>query len=265
MLTVSFRSLRDSLQYLSAETPWYVVAGNHEIERSDVDGSIFVAYEARFDMPAVSPAVVAPYTEDVSCTPSAFIGKYDFGNSFYTVTHGPVLLLMLNSYTDTSEDSAQYAWLSKTLEQVDRSVTPWVIALFHSPFYNSFSDHQDEKQQILMKSSMESLFIKHKVNACFSGHVHGYERSYNVAYEERDEISPTYIIIGDGGNREGHASGFMDSDPPVWSAFRDNTIFGHAMMNFLNDTHAEFVWQKNIAEGVFEVADSTLLLNQAFL
>ncbi|GMH57501.1 hypothetical protein TrST_g3955 [Triparma strigata] len=255
----------DMVEDVSSNTPWYVVGGNHEIEHSDVDGEIFVAYENRFNMPKIKPAEMEPFTGETSCTPSAFLGKYDWGNSFYKFAHGPSTFLMLNSYTDSAPGSPQYAWVESTLAGIDREATPWVFALFHSPFYNSFSDHQGEEQQILMKSSMEDLFIKYRVNAAFSGHVHGYERTNNVAHEALDPAGPMYVIIGDGGNREGHASGFLDSTPPVWSAFRDNTIFGHALVTLLNETHAEFTWEKNVAEGVFETADSFIMENQYYL
>ena len=58
---------------------------------------------------------------------------------------------MLNSYTNTSVGSAQYEWLRADLAKVDRSRTPWVVAAFHCPWYNSNDDHQDEFQALAMQ------------------------------------------------------------------------------------------------------------------
>ena len=173
---------------------------------------------------------------------------------------------MLNSYAETSESSAQYKFVESTLSAVDRSKTPWVFVLFHCPFYNSDKDHQGEKQQIAMKKSMEPLFVKYRVNAAFSGHVHAYERSNNVAFEKYDSKAPIYIIVGDGGNREGHARGYVHHHSPDWSMFRDNTIFGFATLELLNNTHASFDWQRNVdGGGLFAVHDSHVIENQFFL
>ncbi|GMI24220.1 hypothetical protein TeGR_g12646 [Tetraparma gracilis] len=255
------------IEFLAVSTPWYVCVGNHEVEYDVATGETFRPYEARFRMPQVheEPEYHEAKTEDQSCCPSE--GEYDYGNSFYSFEYGPSTVFFLNSYTTTSEGSAQYKWLEETLSAVDRKVTPWVIVLYHCPWYNSFSDHQGEKQEIDMKASMEDLFVKHRVNAVFSGHVHGYERTHNVAFEELSATAPQYVIIGDGGNREGHAAGFLDSNAPAWSAFRDNTIFGHGTLELKNETHAYFSWHKNVdeEEGLFEVADSVTLLNQFFL
>ncbi len=38
--------------------------------------------------------------------------------------------------------SEQYAWLLRDLAALDRARTPWVIAVFHAPWYNSNYAHQ---------------------------------------------------------------------------------------------------------------------------
>jgi len=255
------------VEFLSVSTPWYVCGGNHEAEYNDETGETFTAYEARFRMPQVKPAEQEPQAvgSQDACCPSEGDYTYDFGNAFYSFEYGPSTVIFLNSYTHTTEESKQYAWLVDTLKKIDRSLTPWVVVLFHCPWYNSFSDHQGEKQQTDMKGAMEDLFIEYRVNIVFTGHVHGYERTHNVAKEVLDEKGPSYVIIGDGGNREGHAAGFLDPSPPAWSAFRDNTIFGHGTLELANSTHAYFNWHKNVGTDLFEVSDCVSFENQYFM
>jgi len=198
------------IEYVAASTPWYVSAGNHEIEINDLNYDVFQAYENRFRMPWTTPAKLAkalPEQFTGNPTPSVFSGSYDFGNSFYETKIGPAHIIFLNSYSGTGEDSDQYRWLVQTLATINRKVTPWLLVFYHCPSYNSFDDHQNEPQEIAMKQAMEHLFVENRVNMIFTGHVHGYERTYGVAYEKRDETAPIYVIIGDGGNREGHAKG----------------------------------------------------------
>ena len=103
------------------------------------------------------------------CTPSAFTGSYDYGNSYYSFDVGMVHVVVLNSYSVTSRNSRQFAWLLSDLLAVDRSVTPWVVAMFHSPWYNSNANHQDEFNTIAMREAMEPLFLQHKVALAVSG------------------------------------------------------------------------------------------------
>lgn len=64
---------------------------------------------------------------------------------------------------------AQYAWLKSDLHQVDREVTPWVVATWHPPWYNSYSSHYQEFE--CMRQQMEGLLYQYGVDVVFSGHV----------------------------------------------------------------------------------------------
>jgi UDP-2,3-diacylglucosamine pyrophosphatase LpxH len=87
---------------------------------------------------------------------------------------------------------------------VDRSKTPWLIAVLHAPWYNSNSAHQGEGNK--MMAAMESTLYAAKVDIMFAGHVHAYERAQRAYLMKPDPCGIMYITIGDGGNREGLAT-----------------------------------------------------------
>ena len=91
-----------------------------------------------------------------------------------------------------------------------------------------------------------------------------YERSHRVGangtLDEKRGIA--HITIGDGGNREGHNTDYLQL--PEWTAFRDGDQFGHARLELLNDTHANWSWQRN-ADGEFVSADRAVLINRLAL
>jgi 3',5'-cyclic AMP phosphodiesterase CpdA len=72
----------------------------------------------------------------------------------------------------------QYRWLQNELASVDRSTTPWLIVLMHSPWYNSNEHHYMEGET--MRVQFESWFVKAKVDIVFAGHVHAYERTVGI-------------------------------------------------------------------------------------
>ena len=115
----------------------------------------------------------------------------------------------------------------------------------HCPFYNSNKAHQDEQQATLMRDAhgFEDLFHQHKVAVVISGHVHAYERSHPVYKNTSQPGAPTYLVVGDGGNREGHASTYLDE--PGWSAFRDGLSFGHGRLVIANQSHMRWEWYRN--------------------
>jgi acid phosphatase type 7 len=96
------------------------------------------------------------------------------------------------------------------------------------------------------QSYFEALFMEYSVNVVFAGHVHAYQRSHPVyngeVVVEEEGGGPVYIVIGDGGNREGHAKVYEKPDS-AWSAYKNDTSFGHGTITIVNDTH--MLWEVN--------------------
>lgn len=175
------------VQPLASQRPWMVTHGNHEIEKIPIIHSeSFTSYNARWLM---------PYEESASSS-----------NLYYSFQVAGVHVIMLGSYAGFEPDSDQYRWLTSELRRVDRSKTPWLIAVVHAPWYNTNEAHQGEYESVGMKKAMEDLLYGARVDAIFAGHVHAYERFVRVYKDEANECGPVHITIGDGGNREGLAT-----------------------------------------------------------
>lgn len=225
---------------LAATTPLMVLPGNHEVEQ---DGALpatqtqFLAYQKRMRMPSAESGA-------------------DEGNLYYSFEVGSVHFIMLNSYSPFNSTSPQFHWLVKDLETVDRKVTPWLVVGMHAPWYNSNKKHHDESAEVDMRQAMEPLFLKAKVDLVLAGHVHAYERMYNVANNVTSPDGPVYINIGDAGNREGPCPDYYAQ--PSWSAFRESR-FGHGEMQVFNSTHMEWTWHRVIDNEAVD-ADHVLLV-----
>ncbi|KAL2653087.1 hypothetical protein R1flu_021215 [Riccia fluitans] len=243
------------MEPLASKVPFMVIEGNHEKE-PQVDGITFAAYQAR---------MAVPYRESGSTN-----------MFYYSFNAGGIHFVMLGAYIDYSRTGEQYAWLKQDLANVDRSVTPWLIAVYHPPWYNSYTAHFREVE--CMRISMETLLYEHGVDLVLNGHVHAYERSNRVYNYTLDNCGPVHIIVGDGGNHEKMALPHADDGPefcpnpqdahdefgncgfnfkegpaagkfcwdqqPEWSAYRESS-FGHGIIEVVNSTHLLWTWHRN--------------------
>jgi len=198
------------------------VPGNHElVQNNGID------FMSRFPMPFSQSGSESPF--------------------MFSYEAGPVHVLGLpGSYAETHRTSPQWNFAAEDLERVDRVRTPWVVVMFHTPWYNSNSVHYEEG--LKHQWDMEELLYQHGVDLVFNGHVHSYERSFPVFNYSRDPCGITHIVIGDGGNYEGPAV-YEGSPPgwrtpqPAWSAFREAS-FGGGLLSVINATHAEWEWRR---------------------
>ncbi|KAL9684310.1 hypothetical protein QQ045_021745 [Rhodiola kirilowii] len=236
----------------NAYQPWIWVTGNHEIDFAPELGETkpFKPFTHRYHVPFKASGSTSPH--------------------WYSVKIASAYIIVLSSYSATGKYTPQTEWLEKELPKVNRSETPWLIVLVHSPLYNSYNYHYMEGET--MRVMYEPLLVQYKVDLVFSGHVHAYERSErisNIAYRivygnckpVKDESAPVYITIGDGGNIEGLANN-MTEPQPDYSAYREAS-FGHATLSIKNRTHAYYNWHRN-QDGYKVVADSVWFQNRVW-
>lgn len=214
-------SFGELVQPLASTRPWMVTEGNHEEESIPLLKDGFESYNARWKM---------PFEESGSSS-----------NLYYSFEVAGVHAIMLGSYADYDEDSEQYSWLKGDLLKVDRKRTPWLLVLFHVPWYNSNTAHQREGDK--MMAAMEPLLYAAGADIVLAGHVHAYERSKRVYQGKSNPCGAVHITIGDGGNQEGLANKYKNP-VPEWSVFREAS-FGHGELKMVNSSHAFWSWHRN--------------------
>uniref|UniRef100_A0ACD5TLL0 Uncharacterized protein n=1 Tax=Avena sativa TaxID=4498 RepID=A0ACD5TLL0_AVESA len=206
--------------------PWMVTEGNHEIEAHHKDDKIaFLAYNKRWLMPH----------ED----------SHSKSNLYYSfdVEGAAAHVVMLGSYAGFKQGSEQYAWLKRDLANVDRQRTSWLLVVLHRPWYNTNEAHQGDGED--MRAAMDRLLYDARVDIVFAGHVHAYERLTRIYDNQADGRGPVYITIGDGGNREGLATKFIeDHKSAPLSVFRQAS-FGHGRLTIVNEASAVWRWHCN--------------------
>jgi hypothetical protein len=257
-----WESWLDLAEPLLREVPFVSVPGNHEVECDKLTRDVFVPYESFFRNPnRIQEAIEIPPSEAYidtmkwgCATPSEFLGQYDYGNAYFSYRQGLVHTIFLNSYAALLDGSKQREWLMETaLPEVDRSVTPWLVVIFHTPLYTTFSNHYGELNPELMTASgLKQVFEDYKVNLVVSGHDHAYLRTKAMDGKggvRNDGAAPIFWTLGAGGNREGHAKYRNPDQPEDWVAKRNNDEFGFGLFFAPNRTHAHLRWMRDEDNG----------------
>ena len=120
----------------------------------------------------------------------------------------------------------------------------------HRPLYCTGEGDECGAQAFVMRNglmsngswhySLEEAYYEQGVDFVITGHVHNYERVYDIyggktGQKTTDMTATTYIVNGDAGNREGHHK--FDTKPqPSWSAFR-TTSYSFSKITVYNATH----------------------------
>ncbi|KAJ0052452.1 hypothetical protein Pint_01543 [Pistacia integerrima] len=212
------------MQNLVSKTPIMVVEGNHEIEEQ-AGNKTFAAYSSRFAFPS-----------EESGSSSSF---------YYSFNAGGIHFIMLGAYIAYNKSSDQFKWLERDLANFDRSITPWLVAAWHPPWYSSYIAHYREAE--CMRVEMEELLYSYGVDIVFNGHVHAYERSNRVYNYTLDPCGPVYITVGDGGNREKMAIKHADEPGkcPEPLTTPDTYMGGFCATNFSHGPAAgNFCWDR---------------------
>lgn len=255
--------------------PLYTAVGNHDVESNAETGEMFTAYESRFLMPQIARAEIgkAKSADDFDLN-KMYQLEYDYGNSYYSFTHGPSHNIIINAFADFEPGSKQYRWLVNELSSVDRELTPWLTITVHCPMYSTFVQHHHDPQLVNLKLFLEPLFVQHKVNFVLSGHLHGYSRTKPVAFDKINKDGPIHFVLGNGG-RQANAP-FLNPDPEEWIAIRDHTTYGFGLIEYLNMTTARYEWcqtghnkvgdhGKNFFDSPDNMTDVVLIQNQYYM
>ena len=260
--------------------PIQIALGNHDVDHLNTL-EIGLAYEKRFRMPQVQPAIRNIAPNDLFTKGSEFFQPkdflpYEYGNAYYSYTFGPSKHIVLSSYSNFRPGSTQYKWLVSELESVDRSVTPWLVVMLHCPLYTTFKSHHKEIFITEARKYLEPVFVEHTVNFVISGHIHSYMRSVPTINDKPDARGPIYIIQGNGG-RQVNVPYLNTTTSEEWVKVRDHAMFGYGTLELFNETHAAWKWVKTgfNAEGEgsergnfqpdFGVSDEVWVMNQLFV
>ncbi len=232
----------------------------------------FTAYQNRFHMPGHAAQNAAPrasgnfwYSFDYGLAHFITLnGETDFANSPEApfaaqlakhnasspspddtwITNAGPFGAITGSYKDNTAYE-QLAWLRADLAAVDRTKTPWVVALSHRPMYST----EDSGYLKNIRAAFEDILLDGGVDMYIAGHIHWYERLLPLAHGEvqhaavRDNHtyaatagSMVHIINGGAGNMESHSQLKPGQAPANITALLDNEHYGFGRLTVHNSS-----------------------------
>eukprot|EP01083_Nonionella_stella_P235024 826877_1 len=101
------------------------------------------------------------------------------GNSifWYSFNYRSVHFILLSSEHDYSNGSNGAKWLLNDLENVNKTVTPWIILSIHRPLYVSQDYPSDLVVATHLIDELEPMLYKYNVDLVLTGHFHSYQRT----------------------------------------------------------------------------------------
>ena len=177
--------------------------------------------------------------------------------SYYSVNVGLMHLVFLSSevmalapYGGVTVESQQ-TWLINDLKSVDRSVTPWIVAIFHRPFYRSNANSwcgPNAWQQNPVRLAFEPAFLQFGVDVVLGAHEHSVEYTWPVkegaatAFDYTNPTAPVHVVAGVAGCNEtdGECLNPMGPSAGNWSRVRlagDPVQYGYSRFWANNSTY----------------------------
>ena len=117
-----------------------------------------------------------------------YMDYFGLDNQYYSFNEKNVHFLALSTETDFDEDSEQYEFAKQDLEKYSKDpFIDWIVVFYHQYIYGSAGSLPEETD---FRETYHPLFDKYKVDLALQGHLHVYERTYPLTFNDDDEDEP---------------------------------------------------------------------------
>jgi hypothetical protein len=117
-----------------------------------------------------------------------YMDYFGLEKQYYSFNEKNIHFLALSTETDFDDESEQYEFAKQDLEKYSKDpFIDWIIVFYHKHIYGSGGNLPEEKD---FRETYHPLFDKYKVNLALQGHLHVYERTYPITFNDDDEDEP---------------------------------------------------------------------------
>ena len=117
-----------------------------------------------------------------------YMDFFGLKEQYYSFNQKNIHFLVLSTETDYDDDSEQYQFAIRDLEKYSKDpFIDWIVVFYHYHIYGSGSSLPEDKD---FRETYHPLFDKYKVDLALQGHLHVYERTYPITFNDDDEDEP---------------------------------------------------------------------------
>ena len=117
-----------------------------------------------------------------------YMDFFGLKEQYYSFNQKNIHFLALSTETDYDDDSEQYQFAIRDLEKYSKDLfIDWIVVFYHYHIYGSASGLPEEKD---FRETYHPLFDKYGVDVALQGHLHVYERTYPITFNDDDEDEP---------------------------------------------------------------------------
>ena len=254
-----------ALQPVFGSQPLVLGPGNHECASSGASAGTaaplgcFESYTRRF----------AGVGATAGATSRSGTNHWYSVNDVGAGVHYVVMSSELWFYTGSADNiTAQYLWLQNDLIAVNRTLTPWVIALSHKQTWHD-STNFTIMERILNAGRVDLLFVGHQHNSARLFPLDGFAGTHETACVSpdrrvyRDCHNMTTLVVGGPGNREGITTSALAASSTAWQGY----AYGYSYLYVANRTHLywKFVQTANMSGNATLPGDPTAISDEFYL
>jgi len=210
--------------------------------------------------------------EDSDTLLNSYLNQFSLSKQYYSFDTNNVHVLIMSTEEEFEPNSDQYNFVVNDLRNAANNPDiKWIVVNMHNPFYSSpneceASGCEGDKD---FRESFHPLFDKYGVDLVLEGHVHNYQRSFPLAFNQQKSGEPIvtsasktdynnpsgaiFAIVGTGGV---NLHGLSDKAP--FMAFQQDSKFGVLYMHFSDDKiDAKFVTNEGETLDHFTISKTT--------
>jgi predicted MPP superfamily phosphohydrolase len=112
----------------------------------------------------------------------------DLDKQYYSFDYKNVHFISMATETPYEQGSEQFEFVNHDLMMTKTNPSiDWIIVYYHQPMYTSKTHHEGLES---FRDLYHSLFTKYGVDLVLAGHIHNYQRSYPLIYNNENPSNP---------------------------------------------------------------------------
>jgi predicted phosphodiesterase len=117
-----------------------------------------------------------------------YLNRFGLSEQYYTYRYGNVFVLVMSQEVPDEEGSEQFDFVERSLSEASSDPdVDWIIVMYHRLMYASPSASAPSSG---VAETYHEMFEENDVDLVLQGHIHNYERSVPIVFNDDDSDSP---------------------------------------------------------------------------